>query len=422
MSARTNTRSVLGTLRVLALGCSLVVSFFGCSSIIGLGDYSVASGSGGHKGVGASGEAGQSPSGEAGEGGAGAAIGAAGAGNAPSGGSGGTTSGGSGGSSGRGGSGGSGGSGGNTSGPVGCDSKTSFTPSESIVRSCLLRAGCDPTFDPVRSVSTCVTFNTQAALPGESCNLTSKTCADYESCEHIGVAHDDLCGGTKKTRCENGKAINCGNYQGDDRFFDCAALGGGCGTYTYTNNELYADCTLDVTPDSCTAQPDDDGSFFCHAGTAGADDLRYYCWGGEAYGSTCTALAKCTDDLASPTDPTAGGDATCFFSLPHCTAPVVPTCNNGVANLCSDGSLFKYDCSAVGLGCNITSGSEYCLAPGCKSDDVDTNCVESCSDDGTQLTFCYGGAPYTVKCSDYGFTQCLTGTDSNDNPVAACRF
>jgi hypothetical protein len=420
MSARTSPRSVLGTLRVLVLGCSLVVSFFGCSSIIGLGDYSVASGSGGHKGVGTSGEAGQSPSGEAGEGGAGGAIGAAGAagaGNAPSGGSGGTTSGGSGGSS------GSGGSGGNTSAPVGCDGKTSFMPNDSIVRSCLLRAGCDPNFDPVRNISTCVTKNTQAALLGESCNLTSKTCADYEDCEHVGVAHDDLCGGTKKTRCENGKAINCGNYTGDDRFFDCAALGGGCGTYFDANfNQTYADCTLDVTPDSCATQPDDGSSYFCHAGTGGADDLRYYCWGGKAYGATCSALAKCTDDLASPTDPTVGGDATCFFSLPHCTGPAVPTCNNGIANVCSDGSLFKYDCSAVGLGCNITSGNEYCLAPGCKADDVDTNCVESCSDHGTQLTFCYGGAPYTVTCSDYGFTQCLTGTDVNDNPVAACRF
>jgi hypothetical protein len=421
MSARLNPRSVLGTLRGLALGCSLVVSFFGCSSIIGLGDFTVDNGSGGHKGVGASGEAGQSPSAsEAGEGGTSGAVGAAGAageGNAPSGGSGGNSSGG----SSTGGNAPSGGSGGSAPSIVGCDGKTSFVPNADIVRSCLLRGGCDPTFNPVRNISTCVTFDTQAALPGEQCNLNSKTCADYESCEHVGVAHDDLCGGTKKTRCENGMAINCGNYQGDDRFFDCAALGGGCGTYTYTNDEVYADCTLDVTPDSCASAADDDSSYFCHAGVGGADDLRYYCWGGEAYGSSCSPLAKCTDDLVTPTD-TTGGDATCFFSLPHCTGPAVPTCNNGVANDCSDGSLFKYDCGTVGLGCNITSGSEYCLAPGCKAADIDTKCVESCSDDGTQLTFCYGGAPYTVTCADYGFTQCLSDTDDAGNPFAACRF
>jgi hypothetical protein len=260
--------------------------------------------------------------------------------------------------------------------------------------------------------------------------LSSKTCADFETCEHVGVAHDDLCGGTKKTRCENGKAINCGNYMGDDRFADCVALGGNCGTYTYTNGELYADCTLDIAPDSCTGQPDDDGSFFCHAGGNTSDDLRYYCWGEQAFGSTCTSLAKCQDDAVSVSDGAAGagstvtngGDATCFFNLTSCTGPAVPTCNNGIANDCSDGSLFKYDCGAVGLDCNITAGSEYCLAPGCKSTDVDANCVESCSDDGTQLTFCYGGTPYTVTCADYGFTQCLSDTDDAGNIFAACRF
>jgi hypothetical protein len=392
MSPRLTTRSVAGTLRVLALGCALAMSFFGCSSIIGLGDYTVASGSAGHAGTAAGGEAGQGPSNEAGEGGAG---------NAPA--------------------------------VVGCDGKTGFVPNESIVRSCLLRAGCDPTFDPVRTVSQCVTFNTQAALPGESCNLGSKTCADYESCEHIGVAHDDLCGGTKTTRCENGKAINCGNFSGDDRFADCAALGGSCGTYKYTNGLIYADCTLDVTPDSCTGQPDDDTSYFCRAGGTTSDDLRYYCWGGQAFGSTCTSLATCEDDAVSVTDGsagaagagstvTSGGDATCFFNLPYCTGPAVPTCNDGIANVCSQGSLFKYDCSSVGLGCNITTGNEYCLAPGCKSADIDSNCVEGCSADGTQLTFCYGGAPYTITCSDYGFTQCLKGMGDSGSTFAACRF
>jgi hypothetical protein len=402
MSAQGTARSALGTLRMVAVGSALLGSFFGCSSIIGLGDYTVASGSAGHAG---------STNADAGQGGeAGQATGEAGTGQA------GTSQAGSG-------AGGSGGSGG-APGVVGCDGKTAFTPNAGIVRSCLLRAGCDPTFNPVRTVSTCVTFNTQAALPGESCNLGSKTCADYESCEHIGVAHDDLCGGTKTTRCENGKAINCGNFKGDDRVADCAALGGGCGTYTYSNNILYADCTLDVAPDSCTGQADDDTSYFCHS-AAGSDDLRYYCWGEQAYGSTCTSLAKCQDDAVSvDTDGgvTGGGNATCYFNLPHCTGPATPTCNNGIVNDCSDGSLFKYDCGAVGLACDITAGTEYCLAPGCKAADVDSNCTESCSDDGTKLTFCYGGAPYTVTCADYGFTQCLSDVNDSGNTFAACRF
>ena len=47
---------------------------------------------------------------------------------------------------------------------------------------------------------------------------------------------------------------------------------------------------------------------------------------------------------------------------------------------------------------------------------------DSCSDDGTQLTFCYGGTPYTVTCADYGFTQCLAGKDDSGAPFAGCRF
>ena len=99
------------------------------------------------------------------------------------------------------------------------------------------------------------------------------------------------------------------------------------------------------------------------------------------------------------------------------------SCEKGnIANDCSGGSLFKYSCGTVGLSCAVTTGTEYCLAPGCTAADVDTGCTESCSDDGTQLTFCYGGAPYTVTCSDYGFTQCLSDTSDTGTPFAACRF
>ena len=116
-----------------------------------------------------------------------------------------------------------------------------------------------------------------------------------------------------------------------------------------------------------------------------------------------------------------GGDATCFFDTQDCSTPKVPTCSNGTATVCSSGALFKYTCGDVGLSCAIENSDDYCVAPGCKAADVD-NCVESCSADGSQLTFCYGGAPYTVTCIDYGFTQCLSGVDSDQVPFAACRY
>ncbi|MEO7032237.1 MAG: hypothetical protein ABI335_00330, partial [Polyangiaceae bacterium] len=219
MSAARKTSRAAGALRALSLATCAAMTILGCSAIIGLDGYSVASdGAAGDHGVG---EAGAGDSGNAtGEGDA------AGSGNT-----------------------------GNTPAVVGCDGKTAFTPNEAIVTSCLMRAGCDPSFNPVRTVSWCVSKNSQAALPGESCNLTSTSCADYEKCEHVGVAHDDLCGGGLKTRCQNGKAINCGNYASGDRFFDCTALGGTCGTFHYVSDSVendYADCVMPVDAGSCT--------------------------------------------------------------------------------------------------------------------------------------------------------------------------
>ena len=399
-------RSAFKLSRALVLLPLSALAALGCASIIGLDEYTVAgnagdagdAGSSGHSGTGASaGHAGTATSGgNAGKGGSTAQAGEPGA-------------------AGTAAAGESGAAGGNSvPAIVGCDGTTTFEPNEDIVRSCLLRAGCRPSFkDPVRNVSTCVTYDTQAALPGESCNLKAKTCTDYEDCEHIGIAHDDLCGGSQKTRCEDNLAVNCGNYE-TDQFFDCSALGGTCATYTYgASNTVYSDCLLDISPESCSGFSDDT-QFYCHT-AAGQDDLRYYCWEDQAYGASCSSLASCLDD-------TTPGSAGCYFSLPKCSGGDTSTCKNGVANVCSGGDLFKYDCGAVGLTCGITLGSEYCLAPGCKAADIDNNCTESCSDDGSELTFCYGGAPYTVKCTDYGFTQCLSDVDSDGKAFAACRF
>ena len=406
------------TYRALLLAPLSILSLYGCASIIGLDDYTVAKGSagatsGGTGGKGGAGGKGGSASGAAGEPDEGGAAGTPGAAGIPE-------------------AAGAAGAAGAENVPesVGCDGKTSFPANPQIVRSCLLRAGCDPSFtDPIRTISTCVTYNTQDALPGEKCNLTSQTCKDFEDCEHIGVAHDDLCGGTAKTgtRCQGDLAINCDNYDGDNRFFDCKALGGTCGTLTFSGT-LYTDCKLDVSPDSCASLPNSDQTNFCHSGGGTKDDLRYYCWDGQAFGASCSSLATCIDTPDSPSTGGAGGgpavgNATCYFDLDSCKGGDSAVCNNGVATLCSKGSQFKYNCGSIGLSCGVDSGSVYCLAPGCKAADVDSKCEESCSDDGSSLTFCYGGAPETLKCADYGFTQCLSDYDKVTGlPYAACRF
>ncbi|HEY0466398.1 MAG TPA: hypothetical protein VGC79_19445 [Polyangiaceae bacterium] len=319
--------------------------------------------------------------------------------------------------------------GGNQAPPIfGCDGESAFQPNAQIVRSCILRAGCDPTFAPVRTISNCVTYNTQAALAGERCNLSAMTCADYEACEHVGIAHDDLCGGGQTTRCQGNLAINCGNYTDGDRFFDCAALGGTCGTLT-DQDTLFADCKLAISPDSCAGLPNTDAETFCHLGSGKNDDLRYYCWDGQAFGASCSSLASCIDAPdASSNEGGAGnaselGNAQCFFDTVSCSGGDSVSCDGDVVTVCSEGSEFKYDCGSVGLSCSTTAKTAYCLAPGCNAADVTVVCHESCSDDASSLTLCYGGLPYTVSCADYGFSRCSSDTDpASGQTVAACRF
>lgn len=372
--------------RSIAVGSLSLTALFGCASIIGLDDYKVA----GQAGQAGAGKAGAGEAGEAGQGGA--PEGGAPEGGAPASGEGGAA-----------------GQPSEVPPIVGCDGATTFEPNEQIVTSCIIRGGCSPSFNPVRNISTCVTYDTQQALPGETCTRSATTCAEYQDCEHIGIAGDDLCGGTKVTRCVGNIAVNCDNYQ-VNQYSDCEALGGTCATYDYKGT-TYADCKLDVTPDTNCLTETDDSKYFCHSGSA--QDLRYYCWQGEAYGSSCSSLGYCDGDQTI-------GDSSCYYNLPTCSGSSV-TCKNNIANVCSSGSLFKYDCGAVGLTCGITAGDDYCLAPGCKAADV-KNCTESCSDDGSQLTFCYGGAPYTVDCAKYGFSHCESDTDMDSGAVfAACR-
>jgi len=186
------------------------------------------------------------------------------------------------------------GEGGHAPAILGCDGELEFVPNAQVVRSCILRAGCEPTFTPLRTISTCVSYNTQAALRDESCNLSSTSCADFEVCEHT----EELCTRSNSSRCEGNDAVT----------------------------------------------------------------------------------------------------------------------------VCSDGTQLRYDCGSVGLACATTGRREYCFAPGCNAADIDFVCNEGCSDDGSSLTFCYGGLPYSVECSDYGFTKCASDTDKDGRAFAACRL
>ena len=386
-----------------------LLAAMGCAQVIGLGDYTVASDNGGAGGSsgktgtgGKSGSAGKAFGGEAG---------------AEEAGTGGKSGSGAGGSSVI----GTGGEGGTApiAPAVGCDGKTPIDINAQVVQSCILRVGCSP-FDPVRSISTCVTNNTQDAFAGEKCNLQSTTCDEYSACEHNGIAGDDLCPEAKwgTNFCVGTKSVYCTQNGQFSSFVDCTGAGAtGCGQYvdpTTPGSEVTA-CTL--TNESCAGSLTTD--LVCS--DEATPVYEYRCVGGKAYGSKCGDFAYCGTDT--------NDEATCFLTAQSCGADSTTCSASNVAKVCSGGGEYDYNCGSVGLTCNATGAAtedtdtSYCLAPGCKPADLGT-CVESC--DGSKLTFCYGGAPVTVDCVDYNFSTCdtfSTQADADGNPgwsYAAC--
>ena len=272
------------------------------------------------------------------------------------------------------------------SGPAtvaGCHGNTaSIAANAQVVRSCVLDLACNP-FPASVAVSDCVTLNTQASTPGTRCTAGARTCADFQRCVGFGFAGTDLCAGHTGGRCVGSRAINC-ESTGASAFEDCAAAGGTC-VVSGSGANAIADCRVVAT---CS---ETDGNTHC------SGNVSYSCEAGVGFGSSCGAGSYCNT-----------ADGTCLLSGPECEA-TSDICNGQVDESCSDKNLYRYDCGSVGLGCQTSGGNTWCLAPGCTFADLGS-CTESCS--GSRLTFCYGGAPYTVDCRNFGFASCTAGLSS----------
>lgn len=365
----------------------------GCGQLIGLGDYDIdPSLDPGNQG----GSSILPQGGEAGEGGSpsGGKSGSGGTGAAPQGGQGGEGV-----TPGTGGDGGErptvvGGAGGG--GPdskfEGCDG-TPFQGNDAIVRSCILRVGCQVWNYPTDSISRCISQNTQNTYEGTKCTLDARTCADIAECEGTYGGVEAFCKDKADGQyCNDGDIVECGDYP---YATNCAKYGGVCQDFG-TEINAYGDTAACALPNvtSCT---DTDEEAAC-GGPANA--YKYQCFGTTAYGTKCSNFAASCQDV--------GSGVGCYYPLNTCSAEGV-TCANDRATWCDGSSRATFDCGSVGLGCS-TTGDYYddngrqCGAPGCTPDDI-ANCEESCDDD--HLTFCYGGAKVTVDCKDYGFTSCV---------------
>jgi hypothetical protein len=376
----------------------------GCSQVLGLGDYETVDPSGAVAGEGGEVTAGGSTNvGGKSAGGNGNVAGEAG--DAGSGGAQGGTAGTSQGGSSSAGEAGAAGAGGEPPAPmgpfVGCNG-TPFEGSEAVVRSCLLRVSCLAWDWPSDSISRCVSQNTQNAYEGTKCTLDAQTCGDIATCEGARLERDFCADKDPKQYCNGDEVVSCDS--GFPHARDCKKYGGKCKDF---GKELPSGSTVDCElPDvTCTESTATDA---CGGPQSG---YRYQCEGTIAYGAKCSNFAASCQVV--------DGDAGCYYPLNTCSQEGV-TCTNGRATWCDGDSRVTYDCGSVGLGC-ATEGDYYedsgrqCAAPGCTVDDL-VDCQETC--DGSKLTFCYGGAPVTVDCKDYGFDVCKDYTyDCADGAV-----
>lgn len=279
------------------------------------------------------------------------------------------------------------------SGAGSCDGVPGANPD--VVRSCVLAASCSPFVSNI-SISTCVSLNWQGAFLGTSCIRNVQSCADVELCEGYGFA-GEMCEGQSGVRCENNTAIDCDNGY----FLKCGVRGGTCDT---------VDTNFDFTPDQAGCRVKD-SCFESSDATHCDGDILYRCLDGVGLGADCSALqAQCVEDASG---------AACLLVTPSCDS-TVPTCEDGAAQSCIGQTLLRWDCDSVGLECNDENASNpTCAAAGCDLNAVES-CTESCNG-GATATICYGGVPYEVNCTDYGFSRCamVTGTSVPDYVVCA---
>jgi hypothetical protein len=334
---------------------------------------------------GTGGSSGDTSGGTAGKGGSGTTGGTAGKGGSSTtggtAGKGGSTSGG---TSGKGGSGAFGGT-------EDCDGDA-LEVDEDLVRACLMQVGCNP-FVPSVSLSFCITNQRLNTFSQDDCGTGATSCDEYLACRGQGYYDGADCTSGDAVYCEDETlGVACSRYP---YAIDCAKFGGTCATYTDDTDEQRVWCKV-PGHDTCT---EPEGMKQCDA--AG---ISYQCIDGVAFGNDCDLIgSECRD-------------GTCYYVLPACTTPGV-TCGSATrVDVCYDSEdLARYQC-APGLGCEESATSANCLAPGCTAT---SPCTESC--DGTELTFCYGGVPVTLDCTDYGFRRCIESTPTaGEDPLAFC--
>jgi hypothetical protein len=253
-----------------------------------------------------------------------------------------------------------------------------------LVETCVLAISCDPFVFPV-SLSDCISNDVLRATGSYACLSTISDCTGWYNCQGDRFATINECPGFASFCDGNNVAFDCSDGS-PGLVTDCTKQGGTCATYTDSNALVHADCVVVPT---CTNV---DGGVQCSS-----NNQAIACIGGAGFGLNCTAV-----DSTCQAEDFVG--QSCLPNGTACTTPGTSSCSGAtsLSTCTANDQGFTYDCSRAGGSCTTGDGGAGCVAPGCS---LASNCTESCDGDHT-LSVCVGGAPFTVDCTEYGFTSC----------------
>lgn len=269
--------------------------------------------------------------------------------------------------------------------PVKCDGTPQ--PDVTVLRACLLAAGCAPA-PQAAPVSDCIAKALPMSPSFSACLRDARSCTEVAACTGTGV-WTEPCPKPGASGCVGNKVVYCDilpNY-----FLDCATRGAPCVDGVVDLGGVVYEVGFCGVP-TCDTPTE---SWVCD-GTK-----RVLCANGSAEVDDCALQGlECIDRADG---------AICGRRSNGCTPAGSATCSSATAaEYCGeDGRVIALDCAPLGFTCQVAPRQKHgvaCLAPACPPADAE-QCFEEC--DGPVAHLCVGGQRLSIDCTSHGFQTCV---------------